>query len=35
VGETAALASGGLMKPEEVATLSADFVEPVKVTIHP
>ncbi len=25
----------GLMKPEEVAALSADFVEPVKVTVQP
>ena len=25
----------GLMKPEEVAALSANFVEPVKVTVHP
>ena len=24
----------GLMKPEEVAALSANFVEPVKVTMH-
>jgi hypothetical protein len=24
----------GLMKPEEVAVLSANFVEPVKVTMH-